>query len=42
MESKQEYEITTLRALNLSPKQIASKLSLPIEEVREIIRKLSH
>lgn len=42
MKPEQEHEITTLRALNLSPKQIATKLSLPLEEVEEIIRKLSH
>lgn len=42
MEFDQEHEITTLRALNLSPKQISTKLSLPLEEVEEIIRKLSH
>lgn len=42
MESEQEHEITTLRALNLSPKQIATKLSLPLEEVQEIIRKRKH
>jgi len=42
MKPEQEHEITTLRALNLSPKQIATKLSLPLEEVEEIIRKLSY
>lgn len=42
MTPEQEHEITTMRALNLSPKQIATKLSLSLEEVKEIIRKLSH
>lgn len=42
MTPEQEHEITTLRALNLSPKQIATKLSLSLAEVEEIIRKLSH
>lgn len=38
MNSEQEHEIITLRALNLSPKQISTKLSLTLEEVQEIIR----
>ena len=42
MTPEQEHEITTLRALNLSPKQISTKLSLPLEKVEEIIKKLSH
>lgn len=39
MDSEQEHEIITLRALNLSPKQIATKLSLPLEEVQKIFKK---
>lgn len=42
MKSEQKQEITALWALNLSPRQIAIKLSLPLEEVKEIIREHSH
>lgn len=38
MNSEQEHEIITLRALNLSPMQISTKLSLTLEEVQDIIR----
>lgn len=42
MKSEQMHKIATLWALNLSPKQIATKLSLPLEEVKEIIKEHSH
>ena len=42
MESEQKRKITTLWALNLSPQQISEKLGIPLEEVRELIRKQSH